>query len=110
MKKLILIGLLIAITQIGFTQSETDTLRLVLPFGQNEEFEIKELFVSSKGNVLASLSESDSDRIIIYNSLTGTAITQFFFDSLNISIDKLSLSPGGRLALTASGDRIYILI
>ena len=108
MKNFFLIALVLIINQIAFTQSETDTLRLVLPFGQNEEFEIKELFASSSGNIIASLGESD--RIIIYNSLTGTAIVQIFFDSLNISIDKLSLSPNGKFVLGADDSQGVIAI
>jgi len=90
--------LLFVLTSIAASsQSEKDSLRLVLPMGRDESFVFDEIFTSSNSHVFATLD--DDNKILVYNSITGQSISQINFDSLSFSINSLSISPNGRFIL-----------
>jgi WD40 repeat protein len=99
MKKSKLFFLLIFILTsiVASSQIEKDSLRLVLPMGRDESFELEKIFTSSNSYVFATLD--DDNKILVYNSITGQSISQINFDSLSFSINSLSISPNGRFIL-----------
>ena len=106
MKYIIKLVFIVFISKLSFGQTSFDSMRMVLPIGCNLEIQS---IVTSKNNSVIATSYL-GNQINIYNSTSGKALSRINYESIGVSLDKLSLSPNGKYLLaSASNDGIIVL-